>query len=208
MKEHVGSVVLLDRTSGEPVAADVFRELDDKNFQDIETLWRPMLQRRRAEFPSWEAAGGANAQDSHWEWVDKAKEAERIMGRDTFAVECDGETQGLMLIDVAYARLPAQRGRELTYIELLAAAPWNRTKFLSTPRYKGVGRVLVSTAISLSVDLGFNGRIGLHSLPQSTMWYQGAGFTDVEFDTEKEMRYFEMSESNAAAFVGLKRSTL
>ena len=208
MKEHVGSVVLFERAGGEEVIADVYRELDEKNFRDIETLWCPMLKSRRDEFPSWEAAGAANAQDSHWEWVEKAKEAERIIGRDTFAVECGGETQGLMLIDVGYARLPAQRGRELTYIELLAAAPWNRTKFVPTPRYKGVGRVLVGAAISLSFDLGFNGRIGLHSLPQSTSWYQGVGFTDVEYDTEKEMRYFEMSESDAAAFVGLKRSTL
>lgn len=68
--------------------------------------------------------------------------------------------------------------------------------------------MLVGTAISLSVDLGFNGRIGLHSLPQSSSWYQGVGFTDVEYDIEKEMRYIEMSESDAAAFVGLKRSTL
>lgn len=89
-----------------------------------------------------------------------------------------------------------------TYIELLATAPWNRPKFVSTPRYKGVGRILLGTAISLSVELGFKGRIGLHSLPQSERWYRNeAGFTDGGYDSAKTMQYFEMTGAQAAAFI-------
>jgi hypothetical protein len=202
MKEFLGDALLLDRHTRADAPAKVFRALDQKNFDDFEKLWRPMLEARRAEVPSWEAAAEVNAQDSHWEWVEKALEAQRIMGRDTFAVECAGETQGLMLIDVGFARLPLQRGQELTYVELLATAPWNRPKLVSAPRFKGVGRVLLETAVSLSVDLGFRGRIALHSLGQSESWYRAVGgFTDVEFDSDKEMRYFEMTEADAAAFV-------
>jgi hypothetical protein len=59
----------------------------------------------------------------------------------------------------------------------------------------------VGTAISLSVDLGFEGRLGLHSLPQSEDWYRKAGLTEVEFDKPKRMRYFEMTGAAALAFV-------
>jgi hypothetical protein len=202
MKQLIGERILLERANGTELPAQVFRTLDQKNFEDFQNRWRPLLKSRRAEVSSWDAAADVNAQDSHWEWVDKALEAERIMGRDTFAVECAGETQGLMLVDVGFGRLPTQRGLELVYVELLATAPWNRPKFVDAPLYKGVGRVLIGTAISLSVELGFNGRIALHSLRQSESWYRTvSGFTDVEFDADKSMRYFEMTEADAATFL-------
>lgn len=201
MKQLLGAALLVDRSTGTDAPAEVFRTLDQKNFDDFERLWRPMLKEARSRVASWNEAARVDAQDSHWEWVEKALEAQRIMGRDTFAVECAGVTQGLMLVDVGFGRLHDQRGRELVYIDLLATAPWNRTRLTPDARYKGVGRVLVSTAISLSVDLGFGGGIGLHSLPQSEDWYRTVGFTDVELDDAKRMRYFEMSAADALKFV-------
>jgi hypothetical protein len=201
MKELLGDAILLERQTGAEAPAQVFRTLDQKNFDDFKTLWRPMLQEARGRVASWDEAAQFDVQDSHWDWVEKAVEAERTMGRDTYALECAGVTQGLMLVDVGFGRLPEQRGKELVYIELLATAPWNRPKLTPDARYKGVGRGLVSTAISLSVDLGFGGCIGLHSLAQSEDWYRTAGLTDVEFDAGKRMRYFEMTNTDALAFV-------
>jgi hypothetical protein len=142
-------------------------------------------------------------QDWHWDWIGKATKARSDMGLETFGVECDGHTQGLMLVDFTrFARLAPHQNRELVYIELLAAAPWNRHRTVPNPLYKGVGRILIATAISLSVDLGFEGRIGLHSLPQSESWYRDeAGFADVEYDYRKKLRYFEMTAAQAATFV-------
>jgi len=60
----------------------------------------------------------------------------------------------------------------------------------------------VCSAVSLSYELEFNGRLGLHSLPQSESWYRDvAGFSDVEYDAPKRMRYFEVTEAQAAAFL-------
>jgi GNAT superfamily N-acetyltransferase len=208
MKELLGERILFVRSTGAEVAASVYRTLDQKNFDDFEKLWFPQLETARNSVPSWEAAAAVDAQDSHWKWVEKAVDATRIMGRDTFAVECAGETQGLMLIDDGFARLPSQRARDLVYIELLATAPWNRPKLDPAARYKGVGRILIGTAISLSFDLGFGGRIGLHSLPQSEVVYQTMGFTDVEYDAAKEMRYFEMTESQVSNLLKTWGTTL
>lgn len=189
MKEHFGQVELLNRASEKFESADVFQELDDKNFEDFEQLWKPL-------FPS-------PAPDSHWDWVGKARDAVSSMAFETFALECDGDTQGLMLVNLAsFARLDSQRGRDLVYIELIASAPWNRPTHSEGAKYKGVGRVLIGTAIRLSIDQGFNGRIGLHSLATSGSWYKDVlRLTDWGYDTVKGMQYFEMTDEQATAFL-------
>lgn len=190
MKELIGEVELLNRTTGIFDPAYVFQELDEKSFDDFEKLWRPMLVAQRTP-------------DSHWEWVEKAREVAKLTQYETFSVECDGTTQGLMFVNLMkFAQIVEQKGRELVYIELLATAPWNRPKVDASPRYKGVGRILIGTAISLSRDMEFSGRIALHSLTDSESWYRDeAGFTDLGLDTKKKMRYFEMTEAQATAFL-------
>jgi hypothetical protein len=204
MKECLRAVALQNRGSKEFEEAQLYRELDQKNFDDFEQLWRPMLEARRADFESWEAAAEGDAQDSHWQWAEKAVDASTSMADETYAIECAGETQGLMLVtSAAFARLDIHRGREIVYIELIATAPWNRPRLVKkAARYKGVGRVLIAEAINLSYHLEFNGRLGLHSLPQSQSWYRDvAKFTDLGYDDEKRMQYFEVTEAQAAAFL-------
>ncbi|MDP9009874.1 MAG: hypothetical protein M3N91_14395 [Pseudomonadota bacterium] len=204
MKEFLRTVALQNRRSKEFEDAQLYRELDQKNFDDFEQLWKPMLEARRADFESWEAAAEGDAQDSHWHWAEKAVDASTSMADETYAIECADETQGLMLVtSAAFARLEIQRGREIVYIELIATAPWNRPRLVKkAARYKGVGRALIAEAINLSYQLEFNGRLGLHSLPQSQSWYRDvAQFTDMGYDDEKGMQYFEVTEAQAKAFL-------
>lgn len=205
MKQLIGNIELFNRETKEFEPASVYQELDTKNHEDFERLWKPMLTRHSAGDVSPTISVNAKAPDSHWLWVDKSQVAANSLQYETFAVECGGITQGLMLVDVTkFARLDAHRGREMVYVELLASAPWNRNGFMPNPVYKGVGQVLVATAISLSTDLGFNGRIGLHALTSSESWYRDAiGFTDCGYDENKKMSYFEMSEMQAASFLAV-----
>lgn len=202
MRALLGQVDLYNRESSSYENADVYQELDQKNFDDFDRLWKPMLEKRAAEVHSLTEAANANVQDVRWDWVGKAKVAAMMMGQETFAVEC-GETQGLMLVNLnGFGLLDMQKGRELVYVELLATAPWNRHKLVASPRYKGVGRILIATAISLSIESGFSGRLGLHSLPQSESWYRNeAGFTDLGLDAPKRMHYFEVTVDQAKAFL-------
>jgi hypothetical protein len=72
------------------------------------------------------------------------------------------------------------------------------------PLYKGVGHLLLAAAINLSFNEEFSGRVGLHALPQAESWYRDVcKMTDLGPDGTK-MRYFEMTEAQARAFLGLK----
>jgi len=65
------------------------------------------------------------------------------------------------------AKLPAQRASHslCRYIE---TAPWNIKLLEPKPRYGGVGARLIRVATELSLDEGYKGRVGLHSLPGGT----------------------------------------
>src|SRR5258706_1341 len=82
-----------------------------------------------------------------------------------------------------------------------ATALWNRFRLVPEPQFKGIGRLLLAAAISLSVSEEFAGRIGLHALPQAESWYRDVcGMTDLGIDGTG-MRYFEMTEAQAQTFV-------
>jgi len=198
MKTYLGDAVLFNRLSDAFEPATIFQGLDEKNFADFEKIWRPALVTRAAAFSNWDQQAEGNVQDSHWDWVGKAKAEGRF---DSFAIECDGMTQALMLVDRRphRARL-CEKYAELCYVELISSAPWNRIKFSAKPKYKGAGRALIATAISLSVELELGGRVGLHSLEESLDWYRHLDFTDCGFDENSQMQYFELREEAAKAF--------
>lgn len=67
------------------------------------------------------------------------------MSCPTLAIECNGETQGLMLLktDGHFAMLPEQLDKPLVYVTYLASAPWNLPGVLEQPRFSGVGTVMM-----------------------------------------------------------------
>src|SRR5689334_1097644 len=111
MKVCLGRIPLYNRAATAWETAEIYQGIDDKNLADFERLWKPLLTARRAEFSSWTEAADANAQDSHWEWTEKVAVAATSLQYETFALECCGDTQGLMLVDMTkFARAAAHRG--------------------------------------------------------------------------------------------------
>ena len=108
---------------------------------------------------------------------------------------------------------PQQKDLPLVYVDYIAAAPWNLGEFLKKmgyqPRYREVGRVLMTTAITLSRDLGYEGRIGLHSLPQTESFYENTcGMMPLGEDTFSSphgsytLSYYEMTPAAADYYTG------
>ena len=211
MKELLEKVFLRNRTTGKFETAELFHGIDETNLSHIEGRWRPLFELRRAEaIASGKTMSDINAEDGHWDWGRKALAAiSNPFLYDIFALECGGNTQALLLSckgsTDCFSRHPEHPKADMVYVEFLATAPWNRPRLVKEPTYKGAGRVLIGTAVSLSIEEELRGRIGLHSLPGAEDFYRDAiGMADLGVDKDgphKGLRYFELSESQISGFL-------
>lgn len=161
-------VYLEDRRSGQFVQAALVDAIESSHLDDFERLWRSY-------------SGVRHEEHGHWDWRSKLAHFSRQLSCQFFALECDGKTQGMMIVNtMKRCRLPLQANKHLVYVEYLEAAPWNRRSVAGSPQYKGVGTVLIAAAIQLSIDEGNHGRLGLHALPQADTFYRDVcGMTDL-----------------------------
>lgn len=191
----VSHVMLKELATKKLRPAELWDVIEERHLVDIESHWASSLV-------SLSAASQSHEESSHWNWRRKLTGIRGQFGRQEFAIECDGHTQGIMLLDLNKAsRIPATKGESIVYVDYLQAAPWNR-KSLCVPQFRLVGSILIAASISLSLDLGFDGRIGLHSLPQSEGFYDRCKMTKFWGDPDYEqLMYYEMTTSQSAAFL-------
>lgn len=204
MKKLLGVFPLKNCHTDEYEDAELYTPINEKNAEDFESKWRPKIKERLDNLEKHEDAASANAQDVHWKWREKMTVREGRLEYESFAIECDGATQGMMFVrSIDFAKEASQLNQFLIYVDLLACAPWNRPGFTNNRQYTGVGPLLLGTAITYSIDQGFDGRIGLHSLPQSESWYrEKCGMTDLGIDGDyQNLRYFEMTAAQAQTFI-------
>ena len=133
--------------------------LTSKHIEDFAAWWRPLLKE-------------ASQEDRYWDWHFKQRLSEKLDNHETYAVECDGDTQGLMALETRQHRSQFFPGRPLVYVAKLSAAPWNRRSVQSPTRFKTVGRTLLEYSRVRSLELGYAGSVGLHSLPAVEGFYE------------------------------------
>jgi hypothetical protein len=193
VKPTVSTVYLKDQSNASLIEAALFDCILPKHLDDFERLWTTYTCVQKE-------------QHGHWNWRLKMSRCSGQLSYRSFAIECSGETQGLMIVNTIHrCKLPQQSNKHLVYVEYLEAAPWNRPSVTQIPKYKGIGTALIAAAIQLSIDEGNQGRIGLHSLSQADTFYRDAcGMSDLGPDLEypkHPLRYFEMNEMEAEAFM-------
>jgi hypothetical protein len=191
-------VYLRKSATGQLVEASLLDEVSDRHLALWNGAWQAAMQAhcRGRVFHN-------KPEDHHWDWKWKANEWRPLLGYHSFAITCEGELQGLMLAsDLRSARLEAQFGKPIVYVEFLATAPWNRPEIQNPPRYRGVGTVMVTAAVELSWELGYRGRTGLHSLPAAETFYREVCRMHAlgKDSAHQDLMYFEMTEKQADAF--------
>jgi len=202
MKETIGTVPLFDLNRSAHCNASLFQGVDLDTIKGIEADWTPVFNA---------AAPQNQPEDAHWEWAAKALQALRNpLSYELFGIEADAKTQGMMLVlkggPKCFSRHPEHPRAPLVYLDFLATAPWNRPGLTATPIYKGVGRVLFMTAVSVSIEEEFAGRIGLHSLPGAEAFYRNRlKMTDMGEDAAyQNLRYFELSETQVKQLIAAR----
>jgi hypothetical protein len=201
------TVFLRKNATGELVAAKLHERIDGAYARRVDDAWLTFLATEEAKAKS-RGQNFIKLEHSHWAWEAKVAASARLLSCPTLAIECDGETQGLMLLktDGHFARLKAQLNKPLVYVTYLASAPWNLQSVLDQPRFSGVGTVMMAAAIQISIEAEFKGRVGLHALPQAESFYEQHGLLSLGVDYEKEnLKYFELGAQAAAEFLSRRR---
>lgn len=221
MTSEIGQVEILDLTTGSFVEASLFEGLADRHIDSCEANWYPILQQQSSEIRkkhitadgklNWEAYQKELAingiQDHHWDWRGKRNCYGVLLQYKSFALECCGELQGLLCVNLLErCELPEQKGKPLVYVEYITVAPWNRAQLYQQPKYKYVGSVLLATAISASIDEEYDGRIGLHSLPEADTYYAHiVGMVNLGITPRYDnLNYFELTPDGARKFLNNK----
>lgn len=199
-------VELIRREGGEFVEATLLHGLTPKDLLVVERAWAGERARLIAELlkrgtprPDW-------PQSVHWDWSRKAPDLQ-FLEATGYGIVFEDEWQGVMLTKTAacVAQLKDDAGKPLVYVDFLEAAPWNwRIAPLDqVSRFKGVGPLLFREAVNQSMQEEFQGRVGLHSLPQAESFYEGAcGMTRVGPDPKKQnLVYFEFTRQQAQRFL-------
>jgi hypothetical protein len=171
------SIQLLSGT-GEQVEG-LLCDMSDRHIEDYEAIWKGIL--RETDQP-----------DSGWLWDYKFRQTNRYDRYESYAIEVDALTQGLMFLETQWHRSQQPQRPPLVYVEALAVAPWNRQSLEDPPYLRGVGRSLLTFARQRSLELGYGGRVGLHSLPESEGFYHRSQMRSYGADPDKDgLVYFE-----------------
>jgi hypothetical protein len=185
------------------VDAEVFDEITIEHFLEAQKKWRPVvLEAAKKLFRS--GMDELMPRHFHWDWTTKEADL-RVLAFNFVGIRCQGELQGLMKLSLVghVSRHPAEKGKPLVYVDYLETAPWNIKSLMKalgkTPQFAAVGSRLIQAAAQKSVEEGFKGRIGLHSLSASERFYQETcGMTALERDIAKEhLMWYEFTPQQA-----------
>jgi len=144
-------------------------------------------------------------QSVHWSWARKAPML-GMLESSGFGVVCENRWQGVMMTKTAsaFARLAADKGKPLVYLDFIEVAPWNWAipELGRSGRFRLIGSTLFWRAVQQSNEEGFHGRVGLHALPQAESFYEQCGMTALGRDAAKQnLLYFELSRQRAERYL-------
>jgi hypothetical protein len=114
-----------------------------------------------------------------------------------FALDQNGLAQAFMLIRSGHVvRCDNGHRRPLVYVNFLEVAPWNKP---TAPHraFQGLGPILLRIACDISIQRGYNGRVGLHSVAEAEDFYRRIGFQVFDCPSEYNELYMELSGPEA-----------
>jgi hypothetical protein len=201
----ITNVQLRDVATGALVPAELHNPVTDQQILDWQRLWQPERNRRIDQLAAAGVPRTEWPQSWHWQWDSKLNKIQSLLSHTSVAITCNGQTQGLMSIDLVSKRghLPPRQHLELAYVDYLEVAPWNwKDCRFDPPVYSLIGNLMIGAAIQISFDQDFKGRVGLHSLPQSVRFYEKCGFVNMGPDSAYyNLPYLELTTEKAEAFL-------
>ncbi len=196
------SILLLKGSTRQPVDASLVEGVTLEEIRRTDALRTPFFRTAFADALATGVSTDALPEHAHWQWERKWRAA--LKSSQFLGVECEGAMQALMIVRTdKTCRLPDQFGLPLVYVDYLASAPWNLPELVPQPRFRRGGLALIAAALRLSEQIGYNGRVGLHSLPQAEEFYRAkCGMADLGVDPfYEDLHYLKMTPAQSQAFL-------
>lgn len=199
------TIQLLKSDDGSNVDAELVTGLRAEDLIEIDQQWFPKRQRIHRELHQRGVPPDQWPQNGGWNWKRKSKKLQFLAIRG-FGVRIGDDWQGAALIDVASycSRSSKDPRKPIVYLDYLEVAPANWPEKISgkAPLYLGCGSQMLRQVVFESVDEGYSGRIGLHSLDQSRAFYERHGMSLIEIDAKKEnLAYYEFTKEESESFL-------
>ncbi|BAZ18595.1 hypothetical protein NIES4071_104800 (plasmid) [Calothrix sp. NIES-4071] len=171
--------IYLNRGADNSTVEATIMNLATKHVEDFENQWVGLLTQYKQE-------------DKLWDLMIKLRMVSRYDNYEGYAVEYKNQTEGLLVIETTMHGSQITRRKRLVYIYYIATAPLNRKVIQNPPKLRGVGTALLLFTRERSLELGYEGRVGLHSFPDSKKFYDNRGMYDLGTDEDyDELVYFE-----------------
>jgi hypothetical protein len=203
------AIRLYDSVKRVPVDALLHVGLTEGQIRAAQGDWEPTRKQAIERLHSKGVKPEALPKHWGWDWTRKiSRLGSKVLG--FYGIECAGQMQGMMEVakEGYLAKLPAQKGKPLIYVRYIETAPWNLRLLEANPRYGGVGSRLIRIAIELSLEEGYKGRVGLHSLPGQGRggpeWFYENTCKMVPVEAERDgegLLYFELTPDKATEFL-------
>lgn len=198
---------LVDRRTDPPSLRLVAltRGIPGSRLDQIERVWNPA----RASLAASLQTAGFRLESGHWDWRNKLNSYPRGW-HCLIAVEAEGEVQGLMAVETSLRPSCLNPSNWVVYVDFIETAPWNRREppdrnvpAVQLPRFAGVGALLLSEAVRMSMGQTAGGRVGLHSLPSAEEFYAArCGMTRIGPDPAyHDLVYFEYPDGVAVQWL-------
>jgi hypothetical protein len=192
----VKQVQLWDRGSNAVVLATLLDKVNAEQLIQTEAEWR------RFHVDARERGNVIVPEHNHCDWSKKARDL-KLAAYRCLGISFAGQTQGLVMVSLLAVpgRSTAHKGKPVLYVKYIESAPWNLKSYAGdNAKFGWIGTCLIRSAIAVSMDEEFRGRIALHSLPQAEPFY-GRFMENLGLSPDVEnLRYFELSEDAAATF--------
>lgn len=186
------------------VLVDLYRDWPPENLEIVEARWATARTGLAAVLSQ---SGVDLPEHSHWDWRNKSESVADGHHR-LVAVIANEESQGLMAVQTSPRWARTDDG-EVVYVDYLEAAPWNLRHAAAPPRFLGVGTALLAEAVRISLELGLDGRVGLHSLRQAEPFYNRIGMSAFGPDEAYfDLSYFEFTAAQASNWMSLIGETI
>lgn len=164
-------IQLIRGADGQPTDA-LLLDIAERHLREADEVWNALLRQFEQE-------------DKFWNWEFKQRLYLNRENYEGYAIQCTERTEGLLILEIQNHYSHIARQARLVYVEALVTAPWNRRNIRRPPELRGVGTILLTFARQRSLELGYEGRVGLNALPGAESFYEDKS-NMIRFDPDPE----------------------